>query len=58
MFALWAPPFCGFVVYSVLVLINPIVDPGNGPLSEWAIFSALGIVPTALLWFARPKPEA
>ena len=54
MFVLWAPPFVGFVVYSVLVLANP----GNGPLSEWAIFCALGIVPTVLLWFARPKSEA
>jgi hypothetical protein len=58
MFAIWAPPFAGFVVYSVLVLVNPLVDPGNGPLSDWAIFSALGIVPTALLWFARPKSDA
>ena len=58
MFALWAPPFARLVVYSLLVLINPFIDPGNGPRSEWAIFSALGIVPTVLLWFARPKSEA
>jgi hypothetical protein len=34
MFALWAPPFACFVVYSVLVLVNPLVDPGNAPLSD------------------------
>jgi hypothetical protein len=58
MFALWAPPFAAFVVYSVIVLINPVVDPGNAALNDWVIFSALGIVPAALLWFARPKSDA
>jgi hypothetical protein len=58
MFALWAPAFAAFLVYSVLVLVAPLVAPGNLPLSDWIIFSFLGIVPAGLLWLARPKPEA
>lgn len=55
MMAFWALPFAAFVAYSVMVLINPLVDPGNGPLSEWVLFAGLGIVPAVLLWVARPK---
>jgi hypothetical protein len=58
MFVLWAPSFAAFVVYSVLVLVNPLVDRGNAGLNDWVVFSALGIVPTALLWFARPRSDA
>jgi len=58
MLALWAPLFAAFVAYGVLVVINPLVDPGNGPLSDWIVFSALGIVPATLLWLARPKRDA
>jgi hypothetical protein len=58
MFAVWAPAFAAFLVYSVLVLVAPLVAPGNGPLSDWIIFSCLGIVPAGLLWLARPKGEA
>lgn len=54
MMILWAPVFAAFVVYAVLILVNPVVNPGNASLNEWFIFLLLGIVPAFLLWLARP----
>jgi hypothetical protein len=54
MMILWAPVFAAFVAYAVLILVNPLVNPGNGSLNEWFIFLLLGIVPAILLWLARP----
>jgi len=55
MLILWAPAFTAFLVYTVIVLVNPLIDPGTGPLTDWVLFVALGLFPTVVLWFARPS---
>jgi hypothetical protein len=54
MLILWAPAFAAFLVYTAIILVNPLVDPGNGPFTDWVLFLTMGFVPTVLLWFSRP----
>jgi hypothetical protein len=56
MFIVWALAFLAFLAYTATVLVYPLVDPANGPLSDWRLFAALGSIPTVLLWLSRPKP--
>ena len=52
MLVIWLPLFGVFAIFGLAVAFHPDL----AALGEWFIFLALGFVPAALLWFARPRP--
>jgi hypothetical protein len=47
----WLPLFAAFSWYAVAVAATP----EHGPPGEWVFFMLLGLIPTLLLWLARPR---
>jgi hypothetical protein len=57
-YVFWALPFVGFAAYTAVMLVAPAIGFGGTPLAEQLVFLALGLVPTFLLWLARPRAAA
>ncbi len=58
MYVLWAMPFAGFAAFTLIATVAPFVGLGSDRPTDWPVSIAVGAVPTALLWPARPRALA